>query len=533
MDALRGARVVAGEAGLDRRVRRVNVMEVPDILRWVQADELLLTTAYPLRDDRAALTELVLGLAGRGLAGLALKPARYIETIPPEMLAAADRLAFPLVELPGDASFNEIINAVLTVILNAQASRLQRTAEIHERFTTIVLGGGGLRQIAEALASSIGRPVAILDAQGTLQAMVHGAERLGPLGAAMGPGTDSTQWRPGSSASVMHLADGQPVVVQPIQAGPERFGSIVVLGTGHDLADDQVDAIEYAATVAALRQVQARVVAEADRRFQAVCLEELVTGHVERSVLMERALAFSWDLSAARAVAIARLDALAGRPFSELAGTSAEASARHRLADAARTALGRTAIIWERSAEIGVLLALPSAAVGAAHPGSLGEAGARLLAEAARVIPDAVVSIGLGRVQADPLGLPESYREARRALEVGRWAKGPGRVSIFGDLGVDRLLINLADAEQADFAQTMLGLLIDHDARHRTDLLPTLETFLATRNAALTARRLFVHYNTVKGRLRMIEEVLGPVLDDPDRCLGLALALRIRRSPVL
>ena len=40
--------VVGRAAGLDRIVRHVNVMEVPDILSWVKPDELLLTTAYPL-----------------------------------------------------------------------------------------------------------------------------------------------------------------------------------------------------------------------------------------------------------------------------------------------------------------------------------------------------------------------------------------------------------------------------------------------------------------------------------------------------
>ena len=76
------ARVVGGRGGLHRAVRAVNVMEVPDILEWVQADELLLTTAYPLRDDRLALDALVPRLAGRGLAGIAIKPARYIDAIP-------------------------------------------------------------------------------------------------------------------------------------------------------------------------------------------------------------------------------------------------------------------------------------------------------------------------------------------------------------------------------------------------------------------------------------------------------------------
>ena len=45
------------------------------------------------------------------------------------------------------------------------------------------------------------------------------------------------------------------------------------------------------------------------------------------------------------------------------------------------------------------------------------------------------------------------------------------------------------------------------------------------------ARRLFVHYNTLKNRLRLVEEILGRPLDDPDRSLGLALALRIHRLP--
>ena len=170
LPAMAQARLVAGSGGLDRLVRSVNVMEVPDILDWVQPDELLLTTAYPLRDDRVALDQLVPRLADRGLAGMAIKPTRYIGSIPPIMAEEAERLDFPLIELPPPASFNEVIGAVLGVILDVQSVRLRRAAEIHDRFTNIVLSGGGLRQIAEALAEAIGVPVAILDAQAALLA---------------------------------------------------------------------------------------------------------------------------------------------------------------------------------------------------------------------------------------------------------------------------------------------------------------------------------------------------------------------------
>src|SRR5204863_379234 len=83
--------------GLDRVVQRLNVMEVPDILPWVKPHELLLTTGYPLRHDPAALASLVAELDARGLAAIAIKLHRYLDAVPPQMLAEADRRGFPIV----------------------------------------------------------------------------------------------------------------------------------------------------------------------------------------------------------------------------------------------------------------------------------------------------------------------------------------------------------------------------------------------------------------------------------------------------
>ena len=320
------------------------------------------------------------------------------------------------------------------------------------------------------------------------------------------------------------MGHGGDAIVQPIQVGAEGYGAILVAGTAAGLGPDRLEAIEYAATVAALRQVQTRAVAEGDRRFQAVCLEELITGHVvDRSVLMERAAAFAWDLTTPRAVLLADMEAIAGRPFSALAGTPEEGALRHRLAEAARASLGPGAIIWERSREIGALVS--------AGPSGLREIGVDLQAEAGRRLPGIVVSVGVGRATRDPLDLHKSFGEARRALSMGRWAHGPGEVTAFDELGLDRLLVSVPVDEAEAFCADVLGRLEAYDASHGTGLVETLDTFLATRNAALAARRLYLHYNTLKNRLAKIEEIIGPFLDDPDRCLSLSLALRMRRLP--
>ncbi len=519
---LKQARLVAGHDGRGRVVRSVNVMEVPDILDWVKPDELLLTTAYPLREDPAALEHLVPHLVAHGLAGLAIKPTRYIESIPARMIEDADRLGFPIVELPPPASFNEIIGAVLGVILDIQSVRLQRAAEIHDRFTRIVLGGGGLRPIAEALAESIAMPVAIVDGQGAV--LAH-SSAFDPAVAETLAGS-LVELRPGSELAGVQLADGRDAIVQSIVVGADRHGTIVALGRAGDLGDDELEALDYAATIAALRLVQARAVAEADHRFQAVCLEELVTGHVtDREALMERSAAFGWDLATPRAVLVAEFQELDGRPFGQLAGSSDELVARHRLHEAARLSLGQRAIIWERTAGIAALVPATGRGREAAR-----RAGLELAAEGARRLPGSVVDIGIGRPTGDPLRLDESYREARGAVAVAGWSRGHGKVSLFEELDLDRLLFNTPEAERAIFIGTTIGPLVAYDVRHRTNLVETLDVYLATRKVAVAARRMYVHTNTLANRLERVADLLGPFVDDPDRCLTLGLALRLRRS---
>jgi PucR family transcriptional regulator, purine catabolism regulatory protein len=508
---LRHARVLAGGAGLERRVRHVNVMEVPDILPWVQPDELLLTTAYPLRDDRAALATLVPELAARGLAGIAVKPDRYLEKIPSAMLTAADACGFPLIELPPESSFNDIISAVLSVILNEQSLRLQRAAEIHDRFTRIVLGGGGLREIAITLAELLERQVLIVDQHG--EVLTRSAEldidRLPGDAAMPGHADDARAGRP-----VPVEIAGAAATLQPIMVDGEPYGAIVALAAAETMSTDDLEALQFAATVAALRQVQARALVEDDRRFQAVCLEELVSGHLtDRSVLSERAAAFGWDLSLPRAVLLAQAGSSGG----------GDADTVRSLADAARAALGVAAIVWERSTQAAALLAPRGA-----DPATLEDAALNLRREAARRLPTTPVSIGIGRVRDDPLELRESHAEARRALEVGRW-RSPGDVVVFERMGLDRLLASVSDPELSAFRDTMIEPLAAYDRAHRSVLIDTLEAYVATRNAAEAARRLYVHYNTVRSRLARIEELIGPFLADTERLTGLAVALHIHR----
>ncbi|WP_449066523.1 PucR family transcriptional regulator ligand-binding domain-containing protein, partial [Planomonospora algeriensis] len=176
VSTLAGARLIAGAGGLDRVVQRLNVMEVPDILAWVKPHELLLTTGYPLRNTPQSLDRLVADLDERGLAALAIKLGRYLDELPGEMAEQADRLGFPLILLPDDVGFDDILNQVLTDILNRQAAVLARAEEAHRALVAVVLAGGGLREVAAEVAGLLDVAVAVLDGAGQVLASAGPAD---------------------------------------------------------------------------------------------------------------------------------------------------------------------------------------------------------------------------------------------------------------------------------------------------------------------------------------------------------------------
>ena len=76
---------------------------------------------------------------------------------------------------------------------------------------------------------------------------------------------------------------------------------------------------------------------------------------------------------------------------------------------------------------------------------------------------------------------------------------------------------------------TRSASLAEHDRRRNAQLLHTLEEFLGQRgHVGATAKALYVHPNTLRQRLRRIEELTGLDARDADWLL-LEVALKLQR----
>ena len=523
VSTLAGARLIGGASGLDRRiVQRLNVMEVPDILAWVKPHELLLTTGYPLRNTPQSLDRLVADLDERGLAALAIKLGRYLDDLPEEMIEQADRLGFPLILLPNDVGFDDILNQVLTDILNRQAAILARTEEVHRALVQIVLGGGGLQEVADEVAGLLETAVLAVDADGRPLAAAGPEDEI----AACLDESGRVSARPGYGTSGTHA-------VVPVVAGGFDHGRIIAFSTRGTLRESDIGILERVATVAALVITKQQAVAAVESKYRADFLRDVLTGRAgDGNRVVAHCAGFGWDFDRPIAVVVAELDPDTRR------GESRADDGRTRGGDD-RLVHDRLAAAWATA----VRRRDPSAAVAAFSHEVVAVVGVPQDTELPALVRDATLafadhsglrasfSTGVSRTVTTPAELPEAYDQAVKAVRVGRQLHGLGAVAHFDQLGVYRLLSLVPDTQELRaFVRETLGELAGDADPEAVDLRRTLQVLLETNlNVAETARRLHFHYNTLRYRIGKLERLLGPFTEDAHLRLNLTLALHVLR----
>jgi PucR family transcriptional regulator, purine catabolism regulatory protein len=501
LPALQAARVLAGDGGLGRSVCRLGVWETDTALPLARPDEMLVTTGFPLLEYPDRLPGLITTMAGSGVAALVVKLGRYLDRLPPAALDRAEELDLPVLELAAEVSLADVLHQVLTTVLGRQAAELERSDEIHRALVQVVLGGGGLPEVARALADGLDLSVVVTDARGRVAAQSGGAALA----------------RLADDVAVGRLG-GRDRAVVPIVAGGVAHGHMVARSERRALTPQDVHAMERAVMVCALVSVKQQAVSAVEERYQADFLRDVLLGRVDDvAPAVRHASSLGWQLDRPLVVVVAQPDVGAGVG----AGDGAGEPLTDRLANGWRATLRARDPRATVCAFAGEVVAL----VGAQDDAALD----RLTREVMGPTREArSFTIGISRVVDGVEAVAGGYEQARTCIRVSRQLNGPGGSARFDRLGVHRLLSLVPDGDELrSFLDETLGELARPTPQAR-DLRRTLEVLLDTNlNVAETARRLHFHYNTLRYRVGKLERILGPFTADADLRLDLALALRI------
>lgn len=162
------AKLIAGAKGKHRIVKSINVMDAPDISDWIKEGEMLLTTAYLIKDSPEDASALLQMLNRRGSAGLGIKLGRFWEAVPPPLIAEAEQLNFPLIELPFQFTFSDQMNGLFRAELSRSVGTLQSMMEKQRLLMRLALRSGRSRPLLDTVSEIIGYPLAVISSRGTV-----------------------------------------------------------------------------------------------------------------------------------------------------------------------------------------------------------------------------------------------------------------------------------------------------------------------------------------------------------------------------
>lgn len=144
--------------------------------------------------------------------------------------------------------------------------------------------------------------------------------------------------------------------------------------------------------------------------------------------------------------------------------------------------------------------------------------------------PDLSCNIGVGMPIEQVTMLKQSYEQAAECINYCRKRNLKFQVCSYDQLGIYQLFSDMSKTSlYEDFVNKQLGVLIDYDTHNSTQLLTTLEVYLKNNcNLLHTSDELFTHRNTIKYRLKRIQELLNLDLEDSSVMLNLNVALYLK-----
>jgi len=536
MEAVRAGepRVVAGEERLDRPVRWVHVIEVPDAARLLRGGELVLTTGIALPDDEALLATYVSELVSVGVSALAVELGRrYTSGLPARFVAAAGEMGLPLVVFEREVPFVAITEAVHARIVDDQHDQLRASARLHEVFTDLAVAGAGPAEILRQAALLAGRPVILED-------LSHRVLAFEPVGADPARLLDGFEARSQAVAPAARTAydERSGWLTTTVGARGEDWGRVILVCDGPPGPGDTV-LVERTATTLALGRLLARqqesLERQAHRTLLSAVLAQAYAGPEEAEV-RARALGLPVGGRQLLGVVVRFRGAAPGLLAQARVLDVAEA-----LADACRGERVPALVGSLDDERAGALLAPDGDADQARVLTAVCTAARQRLADRARRSPGPRAGdpvIGVGSATSRMAGARRSLLEARQVADAAAQAVhapagADGRpYHRLADLRLRGLLYLFADDSRlATFIDRELGPLTAYDAAHGSDLTGVLEGYLAAGgNKAVAAARAHLARPTLYERLRHIERILGVSLDAAESRASLHVALLARAS---
>ncbi|NIL29137.1 PucR family transcriptional regulator [Bacillus thuringiensis] len=521
------AKLIAGHKGVEQEVYTVNMMDAPDIIHFLKRNELLVTSAYHFKDDMYALRELIIQMKKQGCTALGIKTKRFLQEIPEEIISLADEIYFPIIELPFDVGLGDLVNQTLSYILDMRTNELHQAMQIHQQFSNHIISGKGINMILENLSSLIQLPVVLLDyhlrpisEHNNTKASIQNLKKFFINGRKL----------PLSTIEIVTFSlltkTRDTVSIFPIYTQNNQYSYLVIDGFISPLNRSMVLAVEQAANVLAFELIKEHSLRQYSRRIQDEFFTNVINSVFStQDEIINLGKEFNLSFDQKYICIIGKIDikefTMSFMEYQEEKDliydlieeelNSYTANVHLFIKDDMYVLLVNCDVIWRETEKEQMISLLKNIQV-------------KIYSYFQKSI-----SFGIANSSEQLLHISHSFKEATDAFYYGEMSGSKEFIEIYQAKEISAILRMIPQEQLKKFYESTLQSLANENEKDHAVLLHTLSVYLETHCAiSETAKRLFLHRNTVIYRLEKCEEILGRNIKDPNETLQLRIAFRIK-----
>ncbi|GMA98893.1 PucR family transcriptional regulator [Pelosinus sp. IPA-1] len=515
-------------ADLSRKVDSADISETPDITSFIKPHTLLITTGMAFKKDSAGFCRMIEELNCLPIAGICVKLGRFIDKLDPSILETAEKLHFPLLQIPASWTLGITCHQLLSYLWNVENQQLLNALKIQREYSQMLIKDTPISALLAHLSRTVRQVVFLTDPFGEIieTSLPRAAKTMEmKLTMAAIKGNGKLRSSPAESTpSSLYIQASRPFTAWmfPVWAASVHPHLLIVLEEEKIPYPFSYLVIEQTAAAIAFSLYKNQKLKELHRRIREDFLRRLThnTSNTDTTVFLEQGADLGLVSSDYYRFLIVGIDDLLeeNNPVrSDLYSLVYDWLERHV------TIFEENAILFscQKSETIMILLQNPVENLKSALA---------FIREQMTAFLSVSISCAAGNPVTSLHSLPFSRIEAE---EIYYQCRAEGRKAFFRTYysqGVSELLRFVPQEHARHFCTCILKSLAYPEQEAQVILRQTLQTYLDCQgDIAETARVLYIHRNTVKYRIARLNDLLDTPLSNPDFSLQLRLALLLSK----
>lgn len=511
-------KVIAGEGGLDKEVKSITVMDAPDPYRWTKGGEIVLSSGYIFKQNECNLKEIIKKFSDLGIVGLFIKVKRFLGEFPEEIIDYCNEINFPVIDVPVELAFIEIIHPTLAKVIDTTSARLRRSQEVQKLFTELVLDNSDTQTIVSMLSTVLNKNLVYYNF--LLEKFYF------PRGKKV-------------KKIIEHEGNLQDIIEKyphyKIGVNDSIYGYVIFYDNDDfSLNVDSEIILRHANTALVLDYQKSLSSMQIETRHKNEFVQDILMKNIKYQEEVERRSGiYNWKFSNPMRVLLVDIDDFKKGYFNMNDENSSV------LLERERQRINENTIRIVRSYFYNSVFALFSDSIAfiiqdTDKSGNFEKNLYKCMEEiknSTRGRSRFTVSQGLGEIKNSIMAVHESFSQAQMCIKVGRVLYKSNFILRYSDLGVYRILFSSYNNEEVKkFYEDNLRAVLEYDRKYDAELFNTLMAISENNwNLKEASRAMFIHYNTIKYRFKKIEQIMGKDLTESEQRLDITLSLKLHK----